>query len=160
MVRVGFERDGVVVAPHAQQHDRHDQVDNGSGHGNRQANPDLRQGPWRNQPRHRRDRNADRRHEDQPPFDTTRKILRLGVAVGVIFIGRTRRHRQHRHRHDPADQIDDRLDRVREQPDRPGDQVSGRLQHDREESGHDRDPGETGEPGAIHVVGLVLTTMP
>ena len=65
----------------------------------------------------RRPRDARRGDEDQPTFEAAREVLRLAVAVGVIRVGRAGRQREHPQRHQGTGQVDERLERVREQAD-------------------------------------------
>ena len=144
MMRVGFERDGVVLAARTEDQQGNDQIHKRSCDRHQQAHAHRFQRLRREEPSHRCDGNAHRRHQDQAAFDAAGKIFRLAVAVGVVLVGGPRGHRQHCQRHEAADEVDDGLNRVRQQPDRPRDAPRHRLEHDGDQRGGDGEPGEAG----------------
>ena len=150
VVRVGLERDRVVGLRRAQQHQRHAEIDERRHDRDGQADADLLEWLRRQQALHGGDRDAHRGDQDQRAFDAAREVLRLAVPVRVVLVRRARGDRQHAQRHDGADQVDDGFDRVREEPDRPGEQVRGRLQADRRDRGGNRQPGESAEVRGAH----------
>jgi hypothetical protein len=61
----------------------------------------------------------------------------------MVFIGGARGDLQHGQRHDATHEIDQRFDRIRQQPDRAGDEIRAGLQPNRQQGRSDGEPGET-----------------
>ena len=158
MTCVGLEGDGFAPASHPQQEQRHPQIHEGSRHRHREAEPDLFERFRMDKSRQGGHRDAHRREHDQRAFHATGKIFRLAVTVGVVLVGRFRRHGQHCQRHHATDQIDDRFDRIGQQPNRAGDKIGHRLQPDRDDRRRDGQPGKPREGLAAHTECEVAAT--
>jgi hypothetical protein len=129
----------------AQQHQRDSQVQQRRDHRHHQADAQPLQWARVHQAVHRGHGNAQRRDDDQRTLGTGGEILGLAVPVGVVLVRRARRDAQHREGHHGARQVDQRLDRVRQQPDGPGELVGNALQQHRGDGRCNRQPGETGQ---------------
>ena len=84
-------------------------------------------------------RQADRRggNQDQQALDRAGEVLGLGVAVGVLGVGRPACQRQRPDGDQRRSQVDQRLDRVGQQANRVRDNISARLECDRHEGSAD-----------------------
>mmetsp|Transcript_20377 Transcript_20377/g.78064 ORF Transcript_20377/g.78064 Transcript_20377/m.78064 type:complete len:317 (-) Transcript_20377:785-1735(-) len=74
---------------------------------------------------------------DQDALEAAGEVLRLVVAVGVLGIRRLGRERDHRQCEHGACKVDQRLQRIRRQADRPGPPPGSGLQRDGDEGGDD-----------------------
>jgi hypothetical protein len=117
VMRIGLQGDRVAFLADVQQDAGHDKVD-GRGH-HRHPEPDagLRQGPRRDDPQHGRHADADRRQQDEDPFDAAGEILGFAVPELMLFVRGTRRDDQHGQGHQRGHQVDQGLHRIREQTD-------------------------------------------
>jgi hypothetical protein len=145
MMRVGFERDGIVFASGAQHEQRDDQIYDGGGEGDGEADAQFLQRLGRDQAQGGGHGDADGGDEDQAAFEAAGKVFGFAVTVRVVLVGGARGDGQHGQRHDAAEEIDERLDRIRKQTHRAGDEIRGSLQPDREQGGSDGEPGKAGE---------------
>ena len=146
MPAVGLERDAVVLASRAQQHQRHREIDRRGDRGQRQAGERRIELTRRDQPRDGRPYDAGGRQHDQRALDAGGEVFRLGEAVGVIGIRRRGGEAQHRKREQCRRQIDERLERIGEQSDRAGQVPGERLERDRRQCRGDRKPGVAFKP--------------
>ncbi len=94
------------------------------------------------QPPERGHADADGRDEDERPLHARGEVLGLLVPVGVILVGGLEREPQREHRHRGRDEVHDRLRRVGQQTDRPGQQIGDGLERDRRQRGGDGQPQE------------------
>ena len=85
---------------------------------------------------------GDGRNQDERTLEAAREVFGLGVAIGMLFVRRSRGDDEHGERHGRAGEVDRRLERVREQADGIGKPPRQRFQRDRRESGGDREQGE------------------
>jgi hypothetical protein len=111
----------------------------------RQAQPDALQCCRVKKSLHRGDQDERRRDEDHQSFDPRREVLGLAMAEVVVIVSGSRRNVQGDQRDHSRDQVHAGLGGVREEADRPGQQVSPRLQPDRQQSRRDRKPRELGQ---------------
>lgn len=125
-----------------EQYARHDKVDDRRDQRDGESETELLQRLRVQQAVDRRTRNAERCDEDHPAFEAAREILRLVVTVGMIFVGRTRRNREHDERHTCANEIHDGLERVGKQPHRAGHPVGVRFEAHDDDGRGDRKPRE------------------
>ncbi len=86
---------------------------------------------------------------DERALEAAGEVLRLAVAVAVVLVLRPRRRGERDERHDGRGQVDQRLERVGQQADRPGDGVGAALEPDRGERRQDRDDGVAAERAAL-----------
>ena len=103
----------------------------------------------REQPLDRRVDDARRGEHDERALEAAREVLGLAVPVAVVLVLRAGGGRQGDQRHDGRREIHQRLERVGEQADRPGDEVGAALERDRREGGDDRDDRVAAEGRAI-----------
>ncbi len=80
------------------------------------------------------------RGQDQRAFDCGRKELDLLMAVVVATVDRARGVPECEERGGSGNEIDDRLDRVREKSNRVGDEVRSEFERDRNERRSNREP--------------------
>jgi hypothetical protein len=141
VVPVGFERDAVQALADRDEHQRHPEIDGGGDQGKRNAEAGSVDRVRRGESRRCGKRDAHRREDDQRAFGAACKIFRLEAAVGMPRIRRSGREPQHRQGEQRCGQVDERLERVREQTDRIRDIPGERLQDDGHDRRGERQPG-------------------
>ena len=102
----------------------------------------------------RRDPDPGRRDDDERALQPAREILGLVVAEGVLLVRRTHRQGQRPQRRHRRDEVDHRLGRVGEEPDRARELVGPELEPDGDDRGRDREPGVAARGAAVRSASL------
>ena len=147
VLAICHERDRSMPPPCPQDEETDDPVDRGGHQRDGQPDPQRLQRLGIDQSLHGRHDDEGGGHEDHHALGPRREVLGLPVAEVVAVVGGAGRDGQGDQGEDRGSEIDDRLERVRQEPDGPGEQIGGRLQAD----GHDG--GGDGEPGPLREIG-------
>ena len=147
VLRIGLEGDRFVPPASPEEHPRHAEIDEGGRRRDGDAHSRVMDRLRIEQPAARTDHDAGRGDENQRAFEAARKILGLGMAVGVIFVGRPGRDGQRDERHHRRHQVDQRFERVREESDGTGEEVGGALERDGDQRGQQRQRGVADDAG-------------
>jgi len=142
VLAIGLERDAVVLAPLADQDQRDREVDGRGDDGEAEAGERHVERPGRHEARERGPDDAAGGYDDERSFYTGGKVFRLREAVGVIRIGRRRGEAKHRERKQRRREVDERLERIGQQPDGPGQPPGRGLERNRGDGGCNRQPGK------------------
>jgi hypothetical protein len=140
VIRIGFERDRLVLPACSEQYARDGEVD--ERRDERQREPDSELLEWFRvkQAIDRRSGDAERREQYERAFDTARQVLGLVVSVRMVFVRRARSDGDRDEGHTRGRKIDQRLERVRKQPHRAGEHVREAFEADDDARGDDREP--------------------
>src|SRR5581483_7993636 len=138
MMRVRFEGDRTMLLAGPQQAPGDGEIDQGGERGNDDARPDQIQRLRVNEAGDRRQDDAGGGDQNQAAFDAAAEVFRLVVAVGMFFVRLLVGDAQNDQGDQGGDEIDDRFERVGEEADRPGHDVGGAFQRDRQHGGGDR----------------------
>jgi hypothetical protein len=161
MLGVGLEGDGLVSLPHSEEHPGDREVDHRGQRVGQEAERGILDRLRLDEAADGGDHDADGGRYDQQPFEAAGEVFGLGVAVGVLLVGRARRHPEGVERHQRGHQVGERLQRVGEEADRAGDDVGRRLEpdgDDRRDDGQDREAQETAALDHAPASGSMLAT--
>lgn len=140
VLTIGFQHDRLMLLRDTQHRARQGQVDHGGDERDEETDADRFDRLRIQQPLDREPDDRDRRDQDKGALDGGGKKLDFPVPIVVAAIDWLGGIPERKERRGRGTQIDQRLDRIRQETDRVGNEVRAELERDRDDRSRDREP--------------------